>query len=62
MEWVIQKAFENTITTISIIIFTIFLVVGLIVWLYLPFAVLSIKKELVRIRQLLEELKNISLD
>ncbi|WP_025209438.1 hypothetical protein [Hippea sp. KM1] len=62
MDWIIKKAFDNTITTLLSLIAISVIIVGMAVWFYLPFTVLSIKKEIKRIRQVLDEFKKIRLD
>jgi len=58
---VLQKSLSNTFSIIITVI-VIGCVVGLFIsWIYLPFAVFSIKKELKRIREIIEKNK-ISLD
>ncbi len=58
---VLQKSISNTFSIIFTVLLVVFVAVFLVMWIYLPFAVLSIKKELKKIREILEKNK-ISLD
>ncbi len=54
---VLQKSISNTFSIIALCCVIILLVILFVSWIYLPFAVFSIKKELKKIRELIEENK-----
>ncbi len=58
---ILQKSLSNTFSIIFTIVILVLVIGFFISWIYLPFAVFSIKKELKRIRKIIEENK-ISLD
>ncbi len=54
---VLQKSISNTFSIVLLTCIVVLFVVLVVSWIYLPFAVFSIKKELKRIRKLIEENK-----
>jgi len=58
----IHKAFSSAISEFFTIAIIVLFVVGFVMWLYVPFMIYSIKKELKRIRSMLDEKNKISLD
>jgi len=59
---VIEKSLDNTFSIIISAVIVILFILSLLSWAYLPFAIFSIKRELKKIRELLEKQNKISLD
>ncbi len=55
---VLQKSISNTFSIVLLTCIIVLFIVLFVSWIYLPFAVFSMKKELKKIRKLIEENKN----
>ncbi len=59
---ILEKSFNNTVSILLYIIFLVVFIAIFFSWIYLPFAIISIKKELKKIRELLEAQNKINID